>query len=139
MIIKNIMPLPKEIQNLILTRYYFNQWKEKIEKVNHQYRSISSIKKCRNEICLQKSCKYIYLECCNDHNVIYNVNYRNYPLDRTHFRRDSIYITKVWPEDESHTFEKLPTKYYFSSGDPNPENIDDYLFYGRNPYKYNSL
>ncbi len=30
------MSLPKEIQNLILTRYYFCQWKEKIEKINQR-------------------------------------------------------------------------------------------------------
>ncbi len=31
------MVLPIEIQKLILTRYYFNQWKQMIGKVNQQY------------------------------------------------------------------------------------------------------
>ena len=51
------MGLPKEIQNLILIRYYFYQWKEKIEKVNQQYHKFFSIRDCT--YCRNSTCQYL--------------------------------------------------------------------------------
>ena len=136
------MQLPKEIQNLILIRYYFNQWKEKIEQVNLQYQALFSIKNCADESCMDKSCKEIFIRCQGNNYNTFQFNYRKCQLDKDHFHQDPIYSFKLWMKDDLKTLGniavgKLPKKYYFSSGEPNPENLYDYLFGRRNAYKYN--
>ncbi len=127
------MRLPKEIQNLILIRYYFNLWKEKIEKVNQQYHSFISIVKCS---CRNKSCKEISIQ-YGEGRYIFKFNYRHLGTSyNTHLGSGGIWNLKIWLGIKKFTVGYLPKKYYFSSGYPNIKHMYDCATGGLNLYKY---
>ncbi len=119
------MVLPIEIQNLILTRYYFNQWKEKIEKINQQYHQSFIYEKNKIAECLAL--------------ILYNNNvffFNNRPLNKNTdpYSSDAhvgivnwkLFLKNIHPNPKP----RLPKKYFFSSGYPEPNNIP------MNMYKY---
>ncbi len=113
------MLLPKEIQNLILTRYYFNQWKEKIEKVNldyHRYFRLRDCVYCRKSTC-QCLCWYN-----PDYQYAFVFNYRCLNLSKKIEIEDIAIDILNWYKFGQNECEcdcvvgKLPNTYLFSSG-----------------------
>ncbi len=106
------MVIPKEIQNLILIRYYFYQWQEKIKKVNQQYCELFSIRHCI--YCHNPTCQYLSWK-HGSISFLFNWRHRNQmPIDN----RIDIYNWKKFSKNrfDIYVVGKLPNTYFSSSG-----------------------
>ncbi len=127
------MRLPKEIQNLILIRYYFNQWKEKIEKVNQQYFSSYSFSEQTPHPdfwCLAYNNRKGKLYFLFNHRIC-----NNSFCPHSHYRIHNVILYQQGIKDKGIC---LPKYYFFSSGYPSPYfhvcNVNGWNFI--NIYKY---